>query len=84
MATQKTVSFRMDEDKVEALDGIAASVDRDRSYLLNEAVRNYLELQEYHRKLIEAGLEAAKTGKYLSVADMRKRVAKLARARRSK
>jgi len=42
----RTVSFRIAEDKVAALDAIAKTMDRDRSYLLNEAVENYLYEQE--------------------------------------
>jgi predicted DNA-binding protein len=51
MGSQRTISFRLDEDKIAALDGLAESADRDRSYLLKEAVANYLELQAYHAKL---------------------------------
>ncbi len=84
MSQQRTISFRIDEDKVEALDGLAASAERDRSYLLNEAVANYLELQEYHARLVTEGLEAVKKGRTMEVAEVRKRIARLARRRRSK
>ena len=43
MSTPKTISFRIDSDKVAALDKIAANMQRDRSFLLNEAVDAYLE-----------------------------------------
>jgi len=46
--TVKTVTFRMDSKKVQALDALASLCDRDRSYLLNEAVDNYLDLQGHH------------------------------------
>jgi predicted transcriptional regulator len=84
MSTQRTISFRIDEEKVEALDGLAASAERDRSYLLNEAVANYLELQEYHARLVKEGLEAVKKGRTMEVAEVRKRITKLARGRRLK
>ena len=29
MGNQRTISFRLDEEKIEALDGLAESVDRD-------------------------------------------------------
>ena len=41
----KTVSFRTDMKKVKALDALASEQDRDRSYLLNQAIDNYLDLQ---------------------------------------
>ena len=84
MGTQRTISFRLDEGKVAELDELAQSVDRDRSYLLNEAVTNYLELQAYHATLVNKGLEAVKSGKTIGLKEVRKRIAKLARSRRSK
>jgi predicted transcriptional regulator len=84
MGNQRTVSFRLDEDKIEALDGLAESVDRDRSYLLNEAVTNYLELQAYQVGLIKEGLKAVKEGRTVEIADVRARITRLADARRSK
>lgn len=84
MGNQRTISFRLDEDKIDALDGLAESVDRDRSYLLNEAVTNYLELQAYHVGLIKEGLKAVKEGRTVEIADVRARITKLARARRAK
>jgi predicted transcriptional regulator len=84
MGTQRTISFRLDEDKIEALDGLAESADRDRSYLLNEAIANYLELQEYHARLVKEGLAAVKAGRTLKTAEVRKRISKLARGRRPK
>jgi predicted transcriptional regulator len=84
MSTHRTISFRLDEEKVAALDELAESADRDRSHLLNEAVANFLELQEYHVRLVKEGLEAVKKGRTMEVAEVRERIAKLARSRRSK
>ena len=84
MKNPRTISFRLDEDKIKALDGLAETVDRDRTYLLNEAVSNYLELQAYHVNLIQEGLKAVKEGRTVETSDVRARIAKLARARRTK
>jgi predicted transcriptional regulator len=84
MKTARTISFRLDEEKLKALDGLAEAVDRDRSHLLNEAVTNYLELQAYHTNLIQEGLKAVKEGRTVEPSDVRTRIAKLARARRTK
>ena len=77
MSEQKTISFRMDIDKVEALDEIAAHVRRDRTFLLNEAVDSWLDLNAYQRQLVDAGMKAAKDGRYVDTAEMRKRLARL-------
>ncbi len=62
---KQTISFRLESDKVAALDELADSMDRDRTYLLNEAVGAYLELQQWQLERIEAGLAEADAGKVI-------------------
>ena len=81
MGSQRTISFRIPAKKVATLDALAETMDRDRSYLLNEAVEHYLDLNEYHIKLIEKGLRAAEKGDFVPAPEMKKLVAKLRRAR---
>ena len=83
MATMKTVSFRINSKAVDSLDALAETMDRDRSYLLNEAVERYLELNEYHIKLIKKGLRAAKEGKLVSHAEVKKMIGKMGRQKTS-
>lgn len=75
----KTVSFRTDSKKVQALDALASLCDRDRSYLLNEAVDNYLDLQRYHIALIEKGIQQANAGELIDHQEVERMVAKLRR-----
>ncbi len=75
----KTVSFRTDSAKVEALDALASLQDRDRSYLLNQAVDNYLELQQYQIELIEQGIRQADAGDLVDHSEVEKMIAKLRR-----
>lgn len=56
---KQTVSFRLESEKVAALDALADSLDRDRTYLLSEAVQAYLEVQQWHLQQIQAGLAEA-------------------------
>ena len=81
MSTLKTISFRMRADAVETLDALAETMDRDRTYLLNEAVEHYLELNEYHIKLIKKGLRAAERGDFVPDAEMKKLIARMRRAK---
>jgi predicted transcriptional regulator len=62
---KQTISFRADSKKVKALDRLARALDRDRTYLLNEAVEHYLSVQKYHVEEIEKGLEDVRAGKVL-------------------
>lgn len=75
----KTVSFRTDSAKVEALDALASLQDRDRSYLLNQAVDNYLELQQYQIELIEQGIRQGDAGDLVDHSEVEKMIAKLRR-----
>lgn len=75
----KTVSFRTNSKKVEALDALAAAQARDRSYLLNEAIDQYLELQRYHIELIEEGVRQADAGRVVGHSEVEKMMARLRR-----
>ena len=63
MNTQ-TITFRVDAQKRKALDAIAAGIDRDRSYVLNEAINNYLEVHQWQAAHIKEGLRQADAGEF--------------------
>jgi predicted transcriptional regulator len=58
----KTITFRLPEEKLQALDSVADVQQRDRSFVINEAVTQYLSLYEYHRTLIEEGIRQDDAG----------------------
>jgi predicted transcriptional regulator len=58
----KTITFRLPEEKLQALDCVADVQQRDRSFVINEAVTQYLSLYEYHRVLIEEGIRQDDAG----------------------
>jgi predicted transcriptional regulator len=68
---KQTISFRIDSDQVDALDALAGVLDRDRSYLLKEAVRSYLDVQKWHLQQIQAGIRDAQAGKARPHAEVR-------------
>jgi predicted transcriptional regulator len=70
MSTPRIVSFRIPAEKVAELDLIAEAMDRDRSYLLNQAVENYLGEQKRFVALIEEGLAASRKGELLDDEDV--------------
>jgi len=76
---KQIISVRLPADKVAALDSLAESLDRDRSYLVNEAVDGYLETQRYHGEQIEQGLKDAKAGRWVEHSEAKKILAKLRR-----
>ncbi|HMD84143.1 MAG TPA: CopG family transcriptional regulator [Terriglobia bacterium] len=59
---KKTISFRLEREKVAALDKLAKAQTRDRTFLLNEAVDAYLEVQRWQIEHIREGLRQADAG----------------------
>ena len=62
MSADRIVSFRIAPEKVGALDSLARAMDRDRSYLLNEAIETYLARQRRFVEMVEEGLRASRRG----------------------
>lgn len=60
----ETLTFRIDTETREALDRLAAASARDRSSLLNEAVRTYLDVHAWQVAHIEDGLRQAEAGEF--------------------
>lgn len=78
---EKTISFRADAQKIDALDSLAAAQDRPRSYLINEAITNYIQLHDYQDALVRKGLEDMHRGRVVSHEQVVKRLKKTGRAR---
>jgi len=62
---KQAVNFRLESEKIAALDRLAQSLDRDRSYLLSEAVDSYLELHEWQIEQVQEGIREADAGKLI-------------------
>ncbi|MGB8414056.1 MAG: ribbon-helix-helix protein, CopG family [Candidatus Binatus sp.] len=78
---EKTISFRAVAEKIEALDSLAAAQERPRSYLINEAIANYIELHTYQDALVRKGLEEMRKGRAVSHEEVVKRLKRTGRAR---
>ena len=65
-----TISFRLGTDRKEALDAIAAALDRDRSYILNEAIDAYLEVHRWQIEHIKEGIRQADAGEFATDAEV--------------
>lgn len=67
---KQTITFRANPKKIKALDRLARSLDRDRSYLLNAAVDQCLSVHAHHVEEIEKGLQEARSGKLVDYSDV--------------
>ncbi|HEY4977974.1 MAG TPA: hypothetical protein VII25_02295 [Candidatus Acidoferrum sp.] len=79
---EKTISFRAVAEKIHALDSLAAAQDRPGSYLINQAIANYIELHTYQDSLVLKGLEQMRKGLVVPHEDIVKRLKQKSRARR--
>ncbi len=74
---RKNVTFRLDSEKRAALDAIAAGMDRDRSYVLNEAINLYLEMHQWQIQEIQKGIEEADVGDFATDEEVQAVIARL-------
>jgi predicted transcriptional regulator len=63
---KETISLRIEQEKRVALDAIASGLDRDRSYIINEAIDTYLELHQWQVEQIQKAVAEADAGKFAS------------------
>jgi predicted transcriptional regulator len=60
------VTVRLEKDAVEFLDALGKSLDRDRSYLIKEAVDSYISLHRWQIEEIKKALAEADAGDFAS------------------
>ena len=80
-SNEKTISFRAVAEKIDALDSLASAQDRSRSYLINEAITNYIELHAYQDALVRKGLDEKRKGRVLSHKEVVRGLKRTGRAR---
>lgn len=69
--TKETITFRTNHDRRKKLDRMAALMNRDRTYVLNEAIDAWLDLVDWQARHIERGLAAADAGDFTEEAAVR-------------
>jgi predicted transcriptional regulator len=72
---KQTISFRLDSEKVNALDVLAKALDRDRTYLLNEAVAAYLDMQQWQLEHLKKSIKQADAGQFVEHQEVKKMAA---------
>jgi len=71
-----TIAFRLEREKKDVLDGIARAMDRDRTYVLNEAVDAYIDACAWQTEHIQEGLRQADAGEFVTDAAVKKAFAR--------
>lgn len=70
------VTVRLDKATIEQLDQFAAVADRDRSYLIKEAIDQYLELKQWQADEVKKAIAEADAGQFVPEAEIEKLFAK--------
>ena len=76
---KETMTVRIEPETRDALDAIATTLDRDRSYIVNQALAAYIETHRWQVEHIQQGLREANAGKFASEAKVNKVIAGLRR-----
>lgn len=67
------VTLRLDPETRNRLDKLAKATERSRAALAADAVRQYLDLNEWQIAAIEAGVRAANRGRFIDHAKLKKK-----------
>jgi predicted transcriptional regulator len=77
--TRGTMTVRINPETREALDSIAASLDRDRSYVVNEALAAYIDTHRWQIEHIRQGLREADAGRFAPATEVQRVMRRLRR-----
>ena len=76
---RSSLTVRIPTETRNALDAVASALDRDRSYVVNEALSAYLDTHRWQVEHIRQGLREAQAGAFVSAAGVSKVVRRLRR-----
>ena len=66
------ISLRIEEDKIDELDALAKATQRDRSFHINLAIENYLEIQKWQIGHIKNAILEADNEEFATSKDLEK------------
>ena len=76
---REIMTVRVEPRTRKALDGIASALDRDRTYVVNEALQAYIDVHQWQIDHIRQGLREANAGKFASKAEVSRVLGRLRR-----
>lgn len=82
MAEKDTFSVRLDPEKRRQLDSLAARLERSRSYLVGQAIDQYLDYHAWKLERVAEGVDAADRGELIAHDDLFAGLRRRSRAKR--
>lgn len=67
----KATSVRLDDETLKRVGQMAEAMDRPRAWLMAEAIRQYVEREEWFIREVEKGVKAADEGRLVDHADLK-------------
>lgn len=58
----RNISLRMDDEKIDRIDRLAAELGRSRAWVLNQAADRYLAYEEWFEQQVQSGIADAESG----------------------
>jgi predicted transcriptional regulator len=71
------LTVRMDENRLKALDKVAGGLDRDRTYVVTQAIDAFLDAQRWQIEYIEEAMREAQAGKFATASEVASAFARL-------
>jgi predicted transcriptional regulator len=78
------LTIRMDEPRIQALDKVAKGIDRDRTYVVTQAIDAFLDTHAWQIGYIEEALIEAEAGKFAADEEVNETFHRLRGTRRRK
>lgn len=73
---KSAVSVRIEDSEIDKLDRLANLNKRDRSFLINEAIKLYLDINDWQLQRIKSGLKQANNQEFASSSQVNKAMSK--------
>ncbi|MDY6851157.1 MAG: CopG family ribbon-helix-helix protein [Thermodesulfobacteriota bacterium] len=67
----KATTIRMNDDTLEHVDGLAQTLSRSRTWVINQAVQRYLDYEEWFVREVKQGLEEVDRGEIATQAQVK-------------
>ena len=76
---KETLTVRVEPGIRKALDGIAVALDRDRTYVVGQALEEFISVHQWQLDHIRQGLREANAGEFASAAEVKRVTERLRR-----
>jgi predicted transcriptional regulator len=74
---KETLTVRVESQTRESIDAIAEATNRDRSFVINEALSAYIDVYRWQVEHIHAAIREADAGRFVPDAEVRRRIRQL-------